>query len=282
MSTPTALVTGATGKVGRHVVHGLLEAGATVRALSRDPDRADLPPEVRVLRGDPTDPTALAGAADGADTALLVWIGFDSTGAEGPVTMLGERVAHVVQLSAADLTRGGGSVQQGVWADIEALVEQHAENHTFVRAGGFAANTLGWAGQLASSDTVRLPHPEASRSLVHEEDIAAVIVRAMLDPAHHDRTYAVTGPEALTQAQQVATIGRVLGRDLKVEEQPHEEALAELAGVMGPEFARQSLGYWASLVATPEAVSPDVERVLGRPALAYEHWVQDHLAHFDG
>lgn len=72
MSTPTALVTGATGKVGRHVVHGLLEAGATVRALSRDPDRTDLPPEVRVLRGDPTDPTALAGAADGADAALLV------------------------------------------------------------------------------------------------------------------------------------------------------------------------------------------------------------------
>lgn len=196
--------------------------------------------------------------------------------------MLGERVPHVVQLSAADLSHGLGSVQQGVWADVEALVEQHAENHTFVRAGGFAANTLGWAEQLASSDTVRLPHPEASRSLVHEEDIAAVVVRAMLDPAHHDRAYAVTGPEALTQTQQVATIGRVLGRDLKVEEQPHEEALAELTGVMGPEFARQSLGYWASLVATPEAVSSDVERVLGRPALSYQAWVEDHRADFGG
>ncbi len=282
MSTPTALVTGATGKVGRHVVDGLLEAGAEVRALSRDPERARLPPEVRVLPGDPTDSTALADAAAGADVALLVWIGFDATGAEGPVAMLGERVPHVVQLSAADLTTGGGSVQQGVWADVESLVEQHAEHHTFVRAGGFAANTLGWAEQLAGSDTVRLPHPLATRSLVHERDIAAVIVRAMLDPAHHDRAYAVTGPDALTQAQQVATIGRVLGRDLEVAEQPHEEALAELAGVMGPEFARQSLGYWASLVATPEAVSPDVERVLGRPALTYERWVQDHRADFGG
>jgi uncharacterized protein YbjT (DUF2867 family) len=37
------LVTGATGKVGRHLVADLLAAGAEVRALTRDPAAADLP-----------------------------------------------------------------------------------------------------------------------------------------------------------------------------------------------------------------------------------------------
>jgi uncharacterized protein YbjT (DUF2867 family) len=50
------LVTGATGKVGRNVVHRLLEAGVTGRALARDPGSAGLPDAVDVVRGDPSKP----------------------------------------------------------------------------------------------------------------------------------------------------------------------------------------------------------------------------------
>jgi uncharacterized protein YbjT (DUF2867 family) len=45
----TVLVTGATGTVGRHVVHRLLETGQKVRALTRNPAAADLPEGVEVV-----------------------------------------------------------------------------------------------------------------------------------------------------------------------------------------------------------------------------------------
>ena len=48
----TILVTGATGRIGRHVVEQLVGRGADVRALTRDPAKATLPAGVEVVQGD--------------------------------------------------------------------------------------------------------------------------------------------------------------------------------------------------------------------------------------
>lgn len=57
------LLTGATGAIGRRLLPELLKRGATVRALVRDPSRAELPDEVEVVRGD-------VFAGEGLDEAL--------------------------------------------------------------------------------------------------------------------------------------------------------------------------------------------------------------------
>jgi uncharacterized protein YbjT (DUF2867 family) len=43
----------------------------------------------------------------------------------------------------------------------------------------------------------------------------------------------VTGPQSLTQAEQVHTIGRAIGRSLRVEEISPDEARTELLPVLG-------------------------------------------------
>ena len=48
------LITGATGAIGRQVVNQLVAMGANVHALSRQPDRANLPAAVKVFGGDLT------------------------------------------------------------------------------------------------------------------------------------------------------------------------------------------------------------------------------------
>jgi NAD(P)H-binding len=67
MNTPTVLVTGATGNVGRPLVTGLLADGARVRALTRNPAAAGFPPGVAVAGGDDAAPGILAEAVRGAD-----------------------------------------------------------------------------------------------------------------------------------------------------------------------------------------------------------------------
>src|SRR5215813_8914427 len=68
---PMILVTGATGKVGRHVVAGLLAEGAPVRALTRGAPAAGLPAGAGIACWDPGEPDTLAAALAGA-TAVFI------------------------------------------------------------------------------------------------------------------------------------------------------------------------------------------------------------------
>jgi len=63
-----ALVTGATGLVGSHIVERLLSDGWDVRALARDPERArwELHPSVKIVHGDILDSRGFTRAAEGA------------------------------------------------------------------------------------------------------------------------------------------------------------------------------------------------------------------------
>ena len=69
------LVTGATGYIGGGLVPRLLEAGLTVRAMARHPDKLAKVPwhdEVEVVRGDLTDPESLTEAFVGVDVVYYL------------------------------------------------------------------------------------------------------------------------------------------------------------------------------------------------------------------
>ena len=68
----TILVTGATGRVGRQVVNQLVNRGADVRVLVRDPSKADFPPAVTVVQGDMLDLDSLRKAFAGVRTLFLL------------------------------------------------------------------------------------------------------------------------------------------------------------------------------------------------------------------
>src|SRR5690606_15194417 len=68
----TILVTGATGTVGRQVAEQLVKRGADVRALVRNPAKADVPAGVAVVEGDLLDVDSLRNAFSGVSTFFLL------------------------------------------------------------------------------------------------------------------------------------------------------------------------------------------------------------------
>ncbi|WP_372671694.1 SDR family oxidoreductase [Amycolatopsis kentuckyensis] len=252
------LVTGATGNTGRHVVSGLLDRRIDVRVLVRDPAKA---PGGEAVQGDITDP---AEAAEGVDAVYFVWPFYSSEGIDKAVKPFKDK--KIVYVSSAAAEDGG------FWGEVETAIGKVTDDWTFLRITGLATNTLGWVTQ-AETGKVRAPYGQAKRSLVHEKDVADMAVRAFTED-HAKQIYLVTGPEALSQANQVKIIGQAMGKHVRWEEQPEQEAIMQL----GEEFAAQALPYWASLVDNPEPVSLDVPTVTGHPARSFEDWARERFS----
>ncbi|MEU5845139.1 NAD(P)H-binding protein [Saccharopolyspora shandongensis] len=275
MTDGKVLVVGATGKVGRHVVAGLLAEGVEVRAMTtRDPAEVALPDGVEVVRGDVTAPDSLP--LDGVGSVFLVWPLLSAELAPPVVDAIAKRAGRIVYLSAT--SAGDDEVFH---TQVERLIEASEADWTFLRAGGFASNVLGWADEIRSAGVVRDAYGAAARPLIHEKDIADVAVRVLVEEGHNGAKYALTGPEVSTQSEQLRTIGEAIGRPLRWEEVSRGAARRQLLDNGWPaSFADGALDYWERISRDPEPVSPHVAQVTGRPARTFREWVDDHVADF--
>jgi uncharacterized protein YbjT (DUF2867 family) len=276
------LVTGATGRVGRQVVSELLATETRVRALTRNPEAARLPPEVEVVRGDLTDPATLEECLDGVDAVFLLW-----TAPAGAVPAAIERIARharrIVFLSSPHQTPHPLFQQPNpmaaMHAEIERLIEASGLGWTFLRPGMFAANALNWwAPQIRAGDVVRWPYAAAPTAPIHERDLAAVAARVLLDAGHEGSDYVLTGPQSLSQLEQVATIGEVIGRPLRFEEMSPEEVRREWRAPAAA--VDMLLNAWAAAIGQPALVTSRVAEITGTPARTFRDWVTDHAEEF--
>jgi uncharacterized protein YbjT (DUF2867 family) len=240
------LVVGSHGTVGRALVP-LLHQHEVVR-FRGDLRRAEIP---------------------AADAVFLLWPFFTPDGADAVIDAIATR--HVVFLSSA------AAAADNVWGELEARIRATADDWTFLRPTGFAKNTLIWADQIRSG-VVRWPFGQAARSLIDERDIAAVAARALTE-RHAGATHVITGPEAITQAEQVRLIGDALGLSVRWEEQPREAAREALVPVFG-DATDAALDTWASFISRPEPVTDTVLTVTGRPAGSFRTWARDNADAF--
>ncbi|MGO9257063.1 MAG: NAD(P)H-binding protein [Bryobacteraceae bacterium] len=279
------LIIGATGRVGRQVLSQLPATGVRVRALARNPHTADLPPHVDVVRGDLTLPETLDGCLDGIEAVFLVWTAPPAAVAPA-LERIAEHARRIVFLSAP-LKTAHPLFQQpnpvrALGAQIERLIETSGLQWTFLRPGMFAANALSWwAPQIrAGGDAVRWPHVAAPTAPIHERDIAAVGVRALCEDGHAGAEYVLTGPQSLSQFEQMSTIGGVIGRSLRLEEISPDEARSELLALMPAFVVNMLLDAWAAAIGQPAHVTSTVAEITGAPARTFRDWATDHAAEF--
>ena len=278
------LIIGGTGTVGRQVVSQLAATGAPVRAMVRNPSAAPLPPQVEVVRGDLTLPETLDACLRGIDTVFLVWTAPAATVAPA-LERIAKHARHIVFLSAPLKTPHPLFQQpnplRAIGEQIEHFIETSGLQWTFLRPGMFAANALSWwAPQIRAGDVVRWPYLDVPTAPIDPRDIAAVAVRALCEDGRAGAEYVLTGPQSLSQFEQVSTIGRVLGRSLRIEEISPDVARRELLTI-GPLVAvNMLLQAWAAAIGQPAHVTSTVEQVTGSLAHTFLEWATDHAAAF--
>ena len=279
------LVTGSTGNVGREVVEQLAAAGAPFRAMTRHPDAAGLPPQVEVVRGDLTVPETLDRCLQDIDTVFLVWVAPEAAVASA-LQRIATHARRVVFLTAPLKTPHPFFQQPNPSRDraerIERLIETSGMEWTFLRAGIFAGNARHfWGPQIRAGDVVRWPYLNAPTAPTDERDLAAVAVRTLCEDGHAGAEHVVTGPQSLTQAEQVHTIGRAIGRSLNVEEMSPDEARSELLPVLGSlTVANMLLNAWGAAVGQPAFVTSTCAQLTGAAPRTFLEWATDHAAEF--
>jgi uncharacterized protein YbjT (DUF2867 family) len=279
---PRILVTGATGQIGREVVAQLRAAGRPVRALSRQAHPANLPGDVEAVRGDLSLPETLDAALAHVGAVFLVWTA-PFASAAAAIERIASRAERIVFLSAPLRTNHPFYQQPNErrWeaVGLDDLIEQSATRWTVLRPGPFALNCRNWwAPQIRNSDVVRWFHGAAQTAAVHEHDIAAVAVRALCDNGHDRQDYLLTGPESLTQREQLAIIGETIGRTLVFEEVSSAVVRREL---LPPAWlADMLLSAYGAAVDLPALVTSTIEEVTGTPARTFRQWASDHAADF--
>lgn len=266
------LITGATGTVGRPLVE--LLRGERVRAVSRSA-------------------TELAGAEvvaepdfDGVSAVFLNPRAVGLAAANLLARAKEQGVRKVVVLAATNVdepldhqpSRFNGDRNK----EVEAAAIDSGLEWVSLRAGTFAISAAyAWAPQLRHGDVVRAPFPHASEAYVDPRDLAAVAAHALTSDDLNGQKLVLTGPEAATHAELVATIGRVLGRALRFEPVPAQVAARILVeNGHNPEFVHAIIARYQREDGVPAHVSADVEKVLGRPARPFAEWVADHAELF--
>ncbi|MFC5825905.1 NAD(P)H-binding protein [Nonomuraea insulae] len=269
------VVTGSTGNVGQPLVRALVAAGEEVTGVSRGV--SPQPAGVRHHQADLARPESLRPALRGAEALfLLTSADFMANGDLGEVLSVVREagVRRVVLLSS----QGVGTRRHP--SDLEDAVKRSGLDWTMVRPGNFASNAFQWADSVRTERVVSAPFGDVALAAVDPADIAEVAAVALREPGHEGGVYTLTGPVPISPREQAAAIGDVLGEPVRFVELSRAEARSRMLTYMPELVVEATLGVLGSPSAEEQQVSPDVERVLGRPARPFAEWVERNVAAF--
>jgi len=280
------LVTGSTGNVGGELVKQLAAKGHQVRALVRDAKEATgkLPTTVDVAVGDFDDVDALAAAMRGVDKVYAL-VPFTPALQQHDANLLAAArragVKHVVKHSVFGAEYE--AVSLGRWHRAgEKALEASGLAWTHVRPGGFSSNALQWVGSIKAAGSVYYPTGDGKLAPIDPRDIAAAAAAALTGSGHEGKAYALTGPVALSTGEQIAIIGKALGKQLTYVDVPDSAARESMIGMGMPAQVVDALLEFTAMVRAGQAavVTRSVEELTGTAARPFETWVRDNIAAF--
>jgi uncharacterized protein YbjT (DUF2867 family) len=286
----TILVTGATGRVGRHVVEQLVKRGAKVRVLTRDPSKANVPTGVEVAKGDLLDIDALRAAFDGVRTLFLLNAVTGDEFTQAIITLNIAREAGVERVVYQSVFDADGAVNVphfAVKSGAERMLERMGFSATILRPSYFIDNELMIKDVILNHGVYPMPIGSKGVAMVDGRDIAEVAAIELIrrDGASERlpvETINLVGPDTLTGPQVAKIWSDLLGRPIVYGGDDPSGFEKNMASFV-PKWTAYEMRLMAERYVTdgmiPEA--DDVERltkILGRPLHTYRDFAAQ-IAH---
>ena len=218
----TILVTGATGNVGRQVVDQLTRRGAKVRALARDPSKADLPAGVEVVRGELLDVDSLRKAFSGVSTLFLLNGVVSDEYTQALVALNVAREVGIERFVYLSVIHSDVYVNVPHFAGkfgVERMIEQMGLNATILRPAYFMGNDLTIKDVVTGYGVYPMPNGSKGLAMVDTRavgEVAAIelLRREQAATALPLNRINLVGPDTLTGVDVAAIWTDVLGRPI--------------------------------------------------------------------
>jgi uncharacterized protein YbjT (DUF2867 family) len=281
-------VTGSTGTIGSELVRLLSAADMNVRAVYRSPSKSQRLPGVSWIQADLGEADALEAALTGTTRLFLLTgnepgFGRIQIGAIRAAERMG--VEHVVKLSALGASdHSRSAIAREHWTVEQALLGTRPA-WTILRPHAFMQNWLGDIAQSVRAEgVIYAPIGESRVPFIDTRDIAAVAAEALLHPAAHaGNKYFLTGGEAVGYADVAAALSRATGRAVVYQPISMEEARARLEARGEPAAlidAVLAIAAYQKAGGPTAMVSPNIERLLGRPPRSIHDFARDYAWRF--
>lgn len=254
----------------------LAAEGIPLRLVVRDASRAPALADAQVAVATFGDAAAVTAALTGIDVALMVSAGESATREQDQETFVRAAAAagvqHVVYTSFAAAAPDAVFTLGRDHGATEAVIRESGLHFTLLRDNFYADVLPAFAG---AQRVARGPAGEGRCSFVVREDVAQVAAAVLREPLEHrGATYTLTGPASFTLAEAYAVLSEATGQEYRFENETLEQAYASRrAGWPGePDWVYDAWVSTYAAIATGALapVSPDVERILGRPATSLD------------
>lgn len=286
----TILITGATGNVGRQVIQQLVQRGAKVRALVRDPAKANFPAGVEVVPGDLLDVPALRSAFTGVSTLFLLNAVVPDEFTQALLTLNLAReagVERVVYLSVIHSDRYLNVPHFAGKFGVERMLEEMGFAATILRPAYFMNNDLTIRDVVTGYGVYPMPIGSKGLAMIDARDIGEIAAIELLrreqasKPLPLERINLV-GPDTLTGDDVAAIWSAVLDRPITYGGDDTAGFEKNLLNFMPPWMAydmRLMSERFLTVGMVPE--SGDVKRLttlLGRPLRSYREFATEIAA----
>jgi uncharacterized protein YbjT (DUF2867 family) len=286
------LVTGASGNIGSEVVKQLLGVAPAVSIKAAVHSRQNVKKvndgdRVKVIPIDYNESDTLRQALKDVDKLFLLTPDVPNAAhlASNAVSEAKKAgIRHIVKQSVmgADLEADVGTMR--LHRQVEEIIEQSGIPFTFLRPNEFMQNFINFhSPSIKGNNAFYIPLEDAKVSLVDVRDIAAVAVKSLTDEdLHKNKTYLITGPEALSYHQVAEILSNRIGRKINYVNISDEEARAAMKEIGLSDWLINTVSELSDYFRKGKAseISSAVEEVTGNKPISFSQFANDYVDAF--
>jgi uncharacterized protein YbjT (DUF2867 family) len=286
------LVTGASGNIGSEIVKQLLSDApdVSIKAAvhsSQNVKKVKSDARVKVIQIDYKEPDTVREALNGVDKLFLLTPDVPNAADLASNVVIEAKKAGIKQIVKQSVMGAALEADVGTMRlhrQVEKFIEQSGIPFTFLRPNEFMQNFINFhSPSIKGNNAFYVPLEDAKVSLVDVRDIAAVAVKSLIDEdKHKNKTYLITGPEALSYHQVAEILSNTTGRKINYVNISDGEARAAMKEIGMSDWLINTVSELSEYFRKGKAseISPAVEDVTGNKPISFSQFAKDYAEAF--